>query len=65
MKVRKFRLLKRWAVVALTAYALGGCVTTGQLSDFATTEIARQVSTFLGQVFLLVSQGITGNVAGS
>ena len=63
--MRKLCKWKRWIVAGAAAYAVGGCVSSPQLTDFFTTEVARIVSGIVGQLVVIVTNGLTGNLAGS
>ena len=64
MRLRRAYVLKRWAAIGLAAYALGGCIASSQLTDFFTTEAAREASSLVGQLFLILAQTVTGNIGG-
>ncbi len=47
---------KRWLVQILPLLAFGGCVTSAQMQDFATSEFARLVADYFGRALSLLVQ---------
>lgn len=55
--MRSIRVRVRWILALGTTLAIGGCVTSGQLTDFVRSEFARVVADLVGQTFNLLIQG--------